>query len=172
MRIGTPPDDVGDDKPAWVRERAEELDVQPAVVWEFLESEAGGVATVDEHRTRLAKLFEAHLGRPMLSDHYRVQLYDGTEGRYDYVKGTHYARDVDDDVREVVRTVAAEQQLVVELDGTTGIAVRFDEPVPSADACLAAELCRRAFGTALSDLGDEVYEVVDQDTRHSWTTVD
>lgn len=172
MGIGTPPDDIGGDKPNWVRERADELDVQPALVWDFLERETGGVATVDPDRTRLAKLFEAHLDRPMLSDHYRVQIYDGPGGRYDYVKGTHYARDADDDVREVVRTVADEQRLVVELDGTTGIAVRFDEPVPSADACLAAEFCRRAFGTPLSELDDDVYEVVDQDTRHSWTTVD
>ena len=172
MGIGTPPDDIGDEKPDWVRERADELDVQPAVVWEFLEDEAGGVATVDEHRTRLAKLFDAHLGRPMLSDHYRVQIYDGDDGRYDYVKGTHYARDANDRVREVVRAVAEEQRLVVELDGTTGIAVRFDEPVPSADACLAADICRRAFDTSLSGLDDAVYEVVDQDTRHSWTTVD
>ena len=172
MGIGTPPDDIGDDKPEWVRERADELDVQPAVVWDYLEEKTGGVATVDEHRTRLAKLLGAHLGRPMLSDHYRVQIYDGPTGRYDYVKGTHYARDVADDVREVVRTLVDEHQLVVELDGTTGIAVRYDEPVPSADACLAAELCRRAFDTTLDGLGDEVYEVVDQDTRHSWTTVD
>ncbi|WP_256299849.1 hypothetical protein [Haloarchaeobius salinus] len=172
MDIGTPPDDIGDEKPEWVRDRAEELDVQPAVVWDFLEDEARGVATVDEYRTRLAKLFDAHLGRPMLSDHYRVQIYDGEEGRYDYVMGTHYARDVDDAVREVIRTVADEQRLVVELDGTTGIAVRFDEPVPSADACLAADICRRAFDTTLGGLDDEVYEVVDQDTRHSWTTVD
>jgi hypothetical protein len=172
MGIGTPPDDIGDEKPDWVRARADELDVQPAEVWDVLEDEAGGVATVDEHRTRLAKVFDAHLGRPMLSDHYRVQIYEGPEGRYDYVKGTHYARDVSDDVREVVRALAAEHRLVVELDGTTGIAVRYDEPVPSADACLAAELCSRAFGTTLDGLGDEVYEVVDQDTRHSWTTVD
>jgi hypothetical protein len=172
MGIGTPPGDIGDGKPDWVRDRAEELDVQPAVVWDFLEEEAGGVATVEEHRTRLAKLFDAHLGRPMLSDHYRVQIYEGATGRYDYVKGTHYARDIDEEVREVVRSLADEHQLVVEVDGTTGIAVRYDDPVPSADACLAAELCRRAFDTTLDGLGDEVYEVVDQDTRHSWTTVD
>lgn len=172
MGIGTPPDDIGDEKPDWVRTRADELDVQPAVVWEFLEEAAGGVATVDEHRTRLARLFDAHLGRPMLSDHYRVQIVDASSGRYDYVMGTHYVRDVTDEVREVVRSIADEQQLVVELDGTTGIAVRFDEPIPSADACLAADICRRAFDTALDGLDDEVYEVVDEETRHSWTRVD
>lgn len=171
MGFGTPPADIGGDKPEWVHDRADELEVQTAVVWEFLEDEAGGVATVDERRTRLARLFDAHLDRPMLSDHYRIQVCECADGRYDYVKGTHYLRDVTDPVREVVREVAADRRMVVELDGTTGIAVRFDEPVPSADACLAAELCRRAFDTTLDDI-DDVYEVVDEDTRHSWNRLD
>ncbi|WP_435347482.1 hypothetical protein [Haloarchaeobius sp. HRN-SO-5] len=171
MTFGTSPGGVRGERAEWVLRRADELDVQPAVVWGYLERNVeDGIATVDEHRTRLARLFKAHLARPMLSDNSRIRIYDGSEGRFDYIKGTHYVQQVSDEVRRLVHVVADEQRMTVEVDGTSGVAVRFTDPVPSADAHVASELCRRALGTPLDGL-DDVVEIVDCDTQRSWTEV-
>ncbi|WP_267640049.1 hypothetical protein [Haloarchaeobius amylolyticus] len=172
MSFGIPPGGVREDQTEWVLERATELDVPPAVVWDYVERNTeGDVVVADEDRARLTRFLDSHLARPMVSDHTRVRLYDGPEGRYDYIKGVHYAQDVEGDVRRMVHAVAADQQMTVEVDGDCGIAVRFHEPVASADAYVAAEILRRAFDEPLEAV-DDIIEIVDYDTQRSWNELD
>ncbi|WP_439026860.1 hypothetical protein [Haloarchaeobius sp. DT45] len=172
MSFGIPPGGVREDQTEWVLERATELDVPPAVVWDYLERNTeGDVVSAGEHRTHLARFFDAHLARPMVSDHTRVRLYDGPDGRYDYIKGVHYAQDVEGDARRMVHAVAADQQMTIEVDGDCGVAVRFHEPVASADAYVASEILRRAFDEPLDEI-DDIIEIIDYDTQRSWTELE
>ncbi|WP_435358990.1 hypothetical protein [Haloarchaeobius sp. DFWS5] len=172
MSFGHPPGGMGTDQTEWVMQRSAELDVPPAVVWDFLERNSdSAVVSPDGRRRRLAKLLNGHLARPMVSDHTRVRLYDGPLGRYDYIKGVHYAQDVSGDVRRMVHAVAADQQMTIEVDGDVGVAVRFENPVASADAHVADEILRRAFEVDLEEV-DEIVEILDYDTVRSWMEVE
>ncbi|WP_435333299.1 hypothetical protein [Haloarchaeobius sp. TZWWS8] len=152
--------------------RATELDVPPAVVWDFLERNSDAeVVRTGGSRTRLAKFLKSHLDRPMVSDHTRVRLYDGPLGRYDYIKGVHYAQKVEGDVRRMVHAVAADQQMTIEVDGNCGVAVRFQEPVASADAYVADEILRRAFDIDLDET-DDIIEIIDYDDERSWSELE